>query len=46
VSAIDPHTVPVAVGAVATKETFDLLRARLQRISVLAYLHATHAATT
>ena len=45
VSAIDPHVVPVALGAAVAKETFDLLRARLQRISVLTYLRATCAAT-
>lgn len=45
VSAVDPHAIPLALGAVVAKEAFDLLHARLQRISVLAYLRAARDAT-
>jgi hypothetical protein len=45
VSAIDPHAIPFAFGAAIAKEVFDLLRARLQRVSVLAYLRAARGAT-
>jgi RNA polymerase sigma factor (sigma-70 family) len=40
VSGIDPHAVPIALGAAVAKEAFDLLRARSHRVSVLAYLRA------
>ena len=45
VSAVAPHAALVALGAAVAKEAFDLLRARLQRISVLAYLGAVNAGT-
>jgi RNA polymerase sigma factor (sigma-70 family) len=45
VSAIAPHSAPFAFGAAIAKEAFDLLRAYLQRISVLAYLRSAQAAT-
>jgi RNA polymerase sigma factor (sigma-70 family) len=45
VSAIDPHAIPFAFGAAIAKEAFDLLRACLQRVSVLAYLRAARGAT-
>lgn len=45
VSAVAPHAAPVALGAAVAKEAFDLLRARSQRISVLAYLQAAGAGT-
>lgn len=45
VSAVAPHAAPVALGAAVAKEVFDLLRARSQRISVLAYLRAAGADT-
>lgn len=40
-----PHAAPFALGAAVAKEAFDLLRAHLQRISVLAYLRSARAAT-
>lgn len=45
VAVVDPHAVPVALGAAAAKEGFDLLRARMHRGSVLAYLRAASAGT-
>src|SRR5260370_11020068 len=45
VSGIDPHAAPAALGAAVVKEAFDLLRARSDRISVLAYLRAVGANT-
>jgi RNA polymerase sigma-70 factor (ECF subfamily) len=45
VSGIDPHAAPVALGAAVVKESFDLLRARSHRVSVLAYLRAVGAST-
>jgi len=45
-SAVDPHAAPFAFGGAVAKEIFDLLRARLQQGSVLAYLRATRSATS
>jgi RNA polymerase sigma factor (sigma-70 family) len=45
-SAVDLHAAPFAFGAAVAKEIFDLLRARLQEGSVLAYLRATRPATS
>src|SRR5690242_8168855 len=45
-SAVDPHAAPFAFGAAVAKEISDLLRARLQEGSVLAYLRATRPTTS
>lgn len=45
VSAVAPHAAPLALGAAVAKEAFDLLRARLERGSVLAYLRTARTET-
>lgn len=45
VSALAPHTAPVALGLAAAKEGFDLLHARMHRTTVLSYIRATSAGT-
>jgi len=42
-SVVTPHSALVAVGIAAGKEVFDLVRARSDRISILAFVRAVHA---
>jgi RNA polymerase sigma factor (sigma-70 family) len=44
-SAVVPHAAPVALGVAVAKEVFDLVHARLHRISVLSYMRAAGART-
>jgi RNA polymerase sigma factor (sigma-70 family) len=45
VAAVAPRALPVALAAALTREVFDLLRARADRTSVLAYLQGAGAGT-
>jgi RNA polymerase sigma factor (sigma-70 family) len=45
VSALYPHAAPAAIGVVAVKEGFDLLRARALRATVVAYIRASGSGT-
>ncbi len=45
VSALYPHAAPAAIGVVAVKEGFDLLRARALRATVVAFIRASASGT-
>lgn len=45
VSALYPHAAPAAIGLAAAKEGFDLLRARMLRATVVAYIRAADSGT-
>ena len=45
VSALAPHTAPVALGLAAAKEGFDLLHARMHRTTVVSFIRAAGGGT-
>jgi RNA polymerase sigma factor (sigma-70 family) len=46
VSAVNPHAALIALSAAVAKEVFDLVHARINRTSVLAYLRTARAETS